>query len=195
MARRVIVLPPGLPVREWQRVTAGESGGAVYHAAGVDPLYLKYGSGAVASDIADEGHRLRWLAGRIACPRLRRLTTTPTEAWLVTDALPGRMADQWLADRPDAIGAIVKGCAAFLHVFHALPVDDCPFDAGWRLRRAAASRNVAAGRVDIDDFDADHAGMTAAAMLAKVEALTPTIDDRRSRRHARQFLIGQHPVR
>lgn len=68
---------------------------------------------------------------------------------------------------------IIAGFAAFLRALHALPVDDCPFDASAAVRLAHARRLVAGAAVDESDFDEDHRGWTAREVLAQVEALAP----------------------
>jgi aminoglycoside 3'-phosphotransferase I len=99
------------------------------------------------------------------------------KAQLLTTALPGRTADDRLADGAP-IASIAAAAGRFLALIHALPADKCPFDAGHALRLAAARGNVAAGLVDEDDFDDDHAGWTAADVLAEAEALAPAVRGR-----------------
>lgn len=151
----------------------GESGGAVFRLrdADGDDLYLKFGTGAVAEAIADEAVRLRWLATRLPCPETRAFVAQRGAAWLLTTALPGKTGDAWLEHDPAMLPQIITAFAAFLRRLHALPMAECPFDSGRTLRLAAARRNVAAGLVDVDDFDDDHAGWSAAEMLAETERL------------------------
>lgn len=162
------------------RSDAGESGAEVWRLAwaGGDRAYLKWGQGQVAAAVAEEAARLAWLAGRVAVPAVRAFMATADQAWLLIDAMPGRTGDVWLADHPDALPGIIAGCATTMRQWHDLRVDQCPFDAGWRLRLSAARRNVAEGVVDTDDFDADHNGWTAEVVLAEVESLVPATADR-----------------
>lgn len=134
-------------------------------------LYLKYGEGSVANAIVDEAVLLHWLAGRMPAASVVRFAMEPGAAWLLTEAVPGRTGDAWLDVDPGALPRIILGFAGFLRRLHALPVDDCPFDAGAAVRLASARRLVAAGLVDEEDFDDDHAGWTAARVLAEAEAL------------------------
>lgn len=169
--------PPALEAltagARWKPVEAGESGGAVWRLSWPDgaPAYLKHGTGLVADAIAGEAARLRWLAGRAPVPAVRLFTCAPNASWLLTDAVPGLTGDEWLARSPDALPLIVRGCAALMRQLHMLPIDDCPFDAGYRIRLADAQRLVAAELVDEDDFDAEHRGWSAAEVLAKAERL------------------------
>lgn len=176
--------PPSLAAltagADWTRVEAGESGGSVWRLSwvGQADAYLKYGRGAVADAIADEAVRLRWLAGRAPVPAMRLFACTADEAWLLSDAAPGLTGDDWLERAPAMLPTIVRGCAALMRRLRALPADDCPFEASHRVRLAAARRNVAGGLVDEADFDDDHAGWSAAAMLAETERLAPAKPDR-----------------
>ena len=169
--------PPSLATltdgADWTRVEAGESGGSVWRLvwAGQADAYLKHGRDAVANAIADEAVRLRWLAGRAPVPAVRLFACTADPDWLLTDAAVGRTGDDRLKESPAMLPVIVRGCAALMRALHTLPVDECPFDASHRVRLAAAWRNVAAGLVDEDDFDDDHAGWSAVAMLAETERL------------------------
>lgn len=172
-----IPLPPSWRERlagaTWAREPEGESGGVIHRivAADGERLFLKYGEGEVAEAVADEAIRLRWLQGRVPAVRLVSAVVEPGAAWLLTSAACGKTGDAWLAERPDLLPQVVRGFATFLRSLHALPVDDCPFDASASVRLATARKLVAAGAVDEDDFGADHLGMSAAAVLAKAEAL------------------------
>nr|WP_288459725.1 APH(3') family aminoglycoside O-phosphotransferase [uncultured Sphingomonas sp.] len=158
---------------EWHRDEAGESGGIIHRLTrhGAPSLYLKYGTGTVAEAIVDEAVRLRWLQGRVPVARPVAFTDEGDAAWLLTSTVAGRTGDAWLERDPAMLPVIVAAFAGFLKRLHALPVDDCPFEAGAALRLTAARRRVAAGEVDVDDFDDDHLGWDAARMLAHTEAL------------------------
>ena len=161
----------------WTPVTDGESGGAVFRleAPSRPALYLKSGTGPVAADIAAEYARLEWLAGRASVPAVRRFVRLPDAAYLLTTAVPGRTAYECLVAAPDAPTrrAIVAELARFLGRLHALPLADCPFHAGHELRLADARRNIEAGRVAADDFDARHVGWTPEQVWDKAVALLP----------------------
>lgn len=159
----MIPLPPSLESfvvgREWVADTIGESGGQVFR-IGAD-AWLKYGAGRTARDIVDEHARLCWLQGRIAVPRVLHFSATEDAAWLLSSALPGRMAQDWLEESPGDRERIVAAIAAFLRTLHAIPVADCPFDASHPVRLAEARRNIDAGRVQEDEFDDERDGWTA----------------------------------
>ena len=160
---------------EWTRDAGGESGGAVFRLdqVGAPALFLKHGSGPVAEDVAAEAERLAWLAGRVPATALRQFAREGDNAWLVTTAISGLTGDGWLEWAPERLPMIVRAFAGFLRMLHALPVEDCPFDASYPVRLAHARRNIAAGLVDEDDFDPDHDGWSAAEILAEVERLAP----------------------
>lgn len=141
-------------------------------------LFLKGGEGAVATAIVDEAVRLRWLAGRVPAARLVHAAFDGERAWLLTGAVSGRTGDEWLADDPASLPRVIAGYATFLRSLHALPVDECPFEAGAAVRLAAARRQVAAGLVDEEDFDTDHAGWSPACVLAEAERLAPAATGR-----------------
>lgn len=61
--------------------------------------------------------------------------------------------------------------AAFLRRLHGLPTDDCPFDPSVTAWLPVVRGLVADGLVDTDDFDDEHDGWSAEAMLAQVEEL------------------------
>ncbi|MEE2915913.1 MAG: APH(3') family aminoglycoside O-phosphotransferase, partial [Pseudomonadota bacterium] len=171
------VLPASWDARlagyEWYRDGAGESGGVIHRLtrAGAPSLYLKHGTDAVAAAIVDEAVRLRWLQGRVPAARPVAFADEDGAAWLLTIGVAGRTGDAWLDHDSALLPVIVAAFAGFLTQLHALPVDDCPFEAGAALRLAAARRRVGAGEVDVEDFADDHLGWDAERMLAHTEAL------------------------
>lgn len=165
--------------RRWERDAVGEAGGEIYrlHAPGVRDLYLKRGSGDVASDVVDEMVRARWLAAHLDVPAVRGFVPDETGAWLLTEALPGRTAYQCLQDDPADRAAIVEALADHLRRLHAIPLDRCPYDSSLPVRMARAWGRVERGEVDVDDFDDDHAGWTAMAVWTEINGLLPIVAD------------------
>ena len=144
---------------QWTRDSVGESDAAVYRLRGRDgapDLYLKHGRGSAATDLADELARLRWLAPYLPVPTVVQFARVadPEQAWLLLMALPGTTASAVLEAHPALGRVVVDALAAFLRRLHALPVSDCPFDAGHAVRLAQARQRIDAGLVDADDFDA-----------------------------------------
>ncbi len=156
-------------------VTTGESGGSVYRlsAPAQANCYLKVGRGDVADDITHEMLRLVWLNGRLPAPQVLHFVRDDDHAALLSTALPGVAAAEWLAEHPERAGEAVHNMADFLRQLHALPPDDCSFDAGHRLRLTAARQRLDAGLVDEDDFDDARAGMSANAVWADMQAMLP----------------------
>lgn len=111
-------------------------------------------AGAPGPSAADEVRRLDWLRPRLPAPEVRALVDDDAGSWLVTEAngIP--------ADRPELhgdAGQLVAAVADALRRLHALPVDDCPFDAGWDQLDAEVASALSWGRIDrgslIQPFD------------------------------------------
>lgn len=176
-------LPPSLAARlagcTWHRNLVGEAGAAVYRLqrSGHDDRYLKHGRGEAAQALVDEMARLRWLAGRWPVPTLEHFEASTDEAWLLTRAVPGRTAYEWLQHAPARTPQIVAALARGLAGLHALPVDRCPFNAHHALRLADARARLDAGRVDADDFDDARTGWSPEDVWQELQRLLPQDGD------------------
>ncbi len=176
-------LPPSLAVtlagREWHRNLVGEAGAIVHRLQrdGAPDLYLKHGDGAAAAAIVDEFSRLRWLTGRWPVPAIAHFEATGGTAWLLTQAVPGRTAYEWLEQAPDRAPAIVASIGRCLRRLHALPVETCPFNANHRLQLDLARQRLEAGLIDADDFDDARQGWTPAQVWAALGDLLPLVED------------------
>ncbi|MEG3164905.1 APH(3') family aminoglycoside O-phosphotransferase [Sphingomonas sp. PB2P19] len=185
--RQIPVAPVALPASlteivagyRWSRDLVGESGGSVYRLEADDApaLYLKHGTGDVAAAVTDEMSRLAWLAHRAAVPELCGFVALPDAAWLLTTAIPGRTAFQWMEDSPQDRPVIVAALAAHLRSFHALPTDLCPFDSGLPHRMMLARARIDADQVDAEDFGDEHAGWTPLAVWDEMVAELPLAAD------------------
>ncbi len=165
----------------WARSNVGESGADVYRLggkAGAPDLFLKHGRGNVADDLADEMVRLRWLARHVPVPRVVHFSASSEDAWLLMTALAGETAFQVLEARPQDGVAIVDALADFLRRFHAIPVDQCPFNGGHAFRLALARKRIDAGLVDVDDFDDERAGWTAEQVWQAMHERLPFTPER-----------------
>lgn len=167
---------------QWTRDSVGESDAAVYRLRGKDAapdLYLKHGRGSAAADLADELARLRWLAPYLPVPAVVQFARVadPEQAWLLLTALPGTTASAVLEAHPALGHVVVDALAAFLRRLHALPVSDCPFDAGHAVRLAQARQRIDAGLVDADDFDAGLQGWTAEQVWTALHGYLPRAPD------------------
>lgn len=165
---------------DWYRDLVGEADATVHrlhHAQGPE-LFLKHGSGEIADAIADEFVRLRWLGHHVPAAPVRSFVALDDEAWLLTAAVPGRTAFQWLTDHPARQREIVAAIVDFLRRLHAIPIALCPFDSGHDVRLVAAERRMAAGEVDVEDFGAAHDGWTARDVWDEMMPLCPARPDR-----------------
>jgi aminoglycoside 3'-phosphotransferase-2 len=121
-----------------------------------------------------EAARLRWLPSAGApAPRLLTVSRTATHDWLLMECLPGTNA----ADSSEQPAIKVRCLAHALKQLHALPIETCPFDETLAVKLGRAKTNVHAGIVDELDFDADHHGLTAEQLFARLTALVPPCED------------------
>ncbi|MBV8037724.1 MAG: aminoglycoside 3'-phosphotransferase [Pelomonas sp.] len=182
-AARPPALPPGLAARldgvRWRRNLVGEAGAAVYRLQrpGEPDLYLKQGRAQTAQALADEMARLRWLAGRMPAAPLVHFECTGHQAWLLTQAVPGLTAHEWLQRRPDRAPQIVAELARGLARLHALPALHCPFQSPLEQRLALARQRLDAGLIDADDFDDARQGWTPDAVWRSLQSLLPLAID------------------
>jgi aminoglycoside 3'-phosphotransferase-1 len=174
------LLAPLLAGRVTMPAPQGESGGHItrHESPGLIPIYGKSGRGRVADDITAEFVRLRWLARRVPCPAVQGFACAGDAATLLTTAMPGVTAWELLTARPELTGPVATAIGEFLRAMHALPVDDCPFDAGLAVRIAAARELVERGLVDESDFAEAHAGWSARQVLDEVEGALPLATER-----------------
>ncbi len=170
-------LPDAIAVQVGDRrpvpVADGQSGAEVVRFAGNGKaLFLKIGRGVTRPLVADEAARLRWLTGRIAAPVVVATVDDREAAWLLTTALVGMPAGDYIkGDRAARAVPIARRMAGFLRQLHALPTADCPFDSSVAAWLPVVRRLVADGLVDVEDFDDEHRGWSAARVLGRVEAL------------------------
>jgi aminoglycoside 3'-phosphotransferase I len=161
---------------QWTRATEGMSGGEVWRLTDRTNavLYLKCGTERIGEAIAAEMIRLRWLSKYVAAPQIRQFVCSAEGSWLLTSALPGVSAYEFLSS---ASGSQQLDCVAsmarFLRALHAIPVDECPFDSDHLFRLTEARRNLLAGEVDESDFGSMHEGWTAQQVWDKLTALLP----------------------
>ena len=163
---------------QWKQDDAGESGSTVFKLHGkpaAPDLYLKHGRGTLAGDLLAEADRLLWLSKRLPVPTLVQFRHGADEAWLLTEALPGKTASELLADetRVDARTAVVEAMAQFLQTIHSSSVHECPFNSGHLGRLAHARRRIEAGQVDENDFDEEREGWTAEQVWQALQNLEP----------------------
>lgn len=172
-------LPPSLAARldgaRWRRNLVGEAGATVYRLTRDDgpDLYLKHGRGPAAAALVDELARLRWLASQMPVGAPVHFECSDNQAWLLTRAVPGRTAWEWLRHAPSRAPDIVAALAQALVRLHALPAALCPFQSPLELRLALAHARLAAGLIDADDFDDARRGWTPQDVWDALQRLRP----------------------
>lgn len=168
-------LPPALAYLDgddWQAVTLGRSDASVWRVG--KALFLKRETVHDLGELAGEARRLEWLATMgIPAPRVQKLPVEDGFTWLLTTALPGSDLTTHL-DRP---AHIIAAMASGLRRLHGLDVVACPFDRRLDASLASGAANVAAGRVDEDDFDDLRKGWSAEAVLAWLLEHRPESED------------------
>lgn len=152
-------------------VTEGQSGADVWCTDDARPaLYLKVGDGPIAAMVAAEAERVAWLGKRFAAPRVVAHGAHDDHAWLLTEALAGEPLGHWIKRDRSRAPTAARAMARLLLRLHALPAANCPFDFSAATWLPEVRRRVAEGRVDTDDFDPEHDGWSAEAVLGEVEA-------------------------
>jgi aminoglycoside 3'-phosphotransferase-1 len=159
----------------WTRDAFGRSGSAVWrlHADGRDALYLKYGTGLIARDIADEHARFQWLAAHDVVPAVVAFVSQADSAWLLTKAAQGRMLEDVLAEEAGNRVAVVQAVGTFLRRLHAISPATCMFDARAPRSPGARSHEHQRRRVQENEFDDERAGWTAEQVWAAIHDLLP----------------------
>lgn len=186
VSREVTIAPLPVPAGlqallagcQWLRNQVGEAGADVFRVIrpGGESLYLKRGREDAAIMVAEEMGRLNWLSQQgtslqRVLPKLVHFEGRPGEAWLLTTAMPGRTAYEWLENAPERAAEVVQAITQQLKALHAMAPQSCPFTAGPDLRIALARQRLEAGFVDADDFDDARAGWTPEDVWQTVQTL------------------------
>jgi aminoglycoside 3'-phosphotransferase I len=157
-------------------VTIGESGCETWRLDDRDKkvqAYLKHGEGPLADAVADEMVRLRWMQARLPVPRVIQFVGNSDASWLISGAIQGMSARQKLEERKLSKHSIVDVLAAFMRRVHAVPQDQCPYDARLARRLIEARARIDAGAVDVDDFDEERQGWSAEDVWAALKSSEP----------------------
>lgn len=157
----------------WQDATSGFTGDLVFRVTLLDAsvVYLKRATGPNRAELRREGARLRWLADRLAVPRVLAEAERGDERFLLTTEAPGAQA--FAASFAESVPAVVRALAEGLQRLHALPVDECPFDARLAVKLARAEARVRLGLVDAKDFDDERVGWSADRVLEEARRTRP----------------------
>lgn len=162
--------------RIWTEVTIGKSAASVWRIeAGDGPaLFVKTAPVRGPNPIVDEVARLEWLGiAGFPAPRILDLIEADDLHWLVMTAVPGADLTS-LVLRPAELCAVM---ADALRRLHALDAANCPFDHSLPHRLKAAAANVSAGWVDEQDFEDEHMGWSADAVLDWTRRHQPSTHD------------------
>ena len=157
-----------------ETVTLGCSGDLVLRLTrtGDRDLFLKVSSSDAAA-LVDEARRLRWLGRYLPVPQVIVEGREGDQAWLLTTACPGVPAQLVAMDPQWVVQELARG----LRWFHALPVDECPFDARLDVRLREAKQRLDAGLVDEADFDPERQGLAAADLYPMLLRDRPASED------------------
>lgn len=152
-----------------ETVTVGWSQDAVYRLTDGDTVrYLKTGA-----DLRHEHDRLRWMENRLPTPRVLHYTVIESTHYLLTSAVPGVMTHE--AALPS--DTLVRLMADGLKLWHALPIDSCPFDHRANALIARAREKITQGAIDPQHFDMHLHGYTAQDVLDRALQLRPEHED------------------
>ncbi|MCL4863373.1 MAG: aminoglycoside 3'-phosphotransferase [Caldilineaceae bacterium] len=158
----------------WEPIQRGCSGAAVYRLTqpGAPIRFLKVGPTGM---IADERDRLTWLAIHLPVPEVYHFLDEDGQGYLLMSAIAG--LDAIHETHGDDLPNLVRVLAEGLRLFHATPMDNCPFDEMIGAKLGRARQRAAAGLVDPDDFDEQRLGKSVAEVLAELEGTRPPTED------------------
>ena len=161
----------------WRQNHIGLSSAQTYRleAANKNPLYLKIDARCSQHSLAVEASKLNWLKNRLPVPDVLLFAADKTNEYLLLSEISGVAAsdDSLKIDIPKTIGELTNG----LKMIHALPVEDCPFDARLAGKIERAREQMTNGLVDEDDFDEERLGSRAEDLFRELIATAPTAED------------------
>jgi aminoglycoside 3'-phosphotransferase-2 len=160
-----------------ERQTAGQSEAAVFRLERQDrpTLFIKTEPVSSFSELPGEVARLHWLnENAVPCPQVLAETQDGDRHWLLMTGLPGRDLSSMQGFAP---GRIVEIAATALRDLHELDATRCPFDHTLDRRLELASRRVAAGLVNEEDFDEGNLGWSAADLFKELLRNRPPHED------------------
>jgi len=154
-------------------VWVNELGGVtceVAHASG--RRFIKWAPAGGRIDLRAEAARLRWAAAYAPVPTVLDEGSDADGHWIVTAALPGRMAiaERWKREPRTAVIAIGEALRA-LH--EALPVVGCPFT--WRAAERVDRARCCVSVTDRATWHSDHQRLTTEQAI-RLLAQPPTVD-------------------
>ncbi|GAB5492946.1 MAG: hypothetical protein Phog2KO_31610 [Phototrophicaceae bacterium] len=159
----------------WEQVTEGESDADVYRLRADSVRYLKISSSKAQYPAKNDYLRLKWLTGKLPTPDILYYQEDKQYHYLLMSDCAGLhpLHDdlQWTAQtRLDVLLEAVQ-------IFHALPIDDCPYRMGFDEQIALARHNIDYDLVRIDFWEEEHIGRDIEDLFAEFVALRPQQED------------------
>ncbi|QPC82684.1 aminoglycoside 3'-phosphotransferase [Phototrophicus methaneseepsis] len=175
-----MLLPPPIALQvtgfTWEKDEMGLSGNAVYLLTkGQTTCYLKTAMPEQAAQLESEAARMRWLGAYLPVPEVIDFAINEQGAYLLMHAVPGKIACD--AAFQDRISHVVKALAAGLRQFHAVPIQDCPFDQRREVQIAEARQRMVKQLIDMDDFEPQWQGRSASALYDELLRNRPAGED------------------
>jgi aminoglycoside 3'-phosphotransferase-2 len=161
----------------FQRLDHGKSGDIVLRLGGHQTYFAKIGDPARGISVAElvrESSALEWLAGRAGAALLVWSGHIGDRPALVTEAIPGVALHELSPEQAEA-GALAA--IAALSELHSLPITECRFDERLPVKMREANRRVAAGEIDISNFDDQNADRSAVEVWRNLTARQPPKED------------------
>ncbi|MEU6721909.1 APH(3'') family aminoglycoside O-phosphotransferase [Nonomuraea sp. NPDC046802] len=157
---------------EWEPVTTGESGAAVFR-SGDGSRYAKCVPAGHVAALEAERDRVEWLSAQgVPGPRVLDWRAGDAGACLVTSAVEGVPADRVSAAELEAAWEPIADAVRRLH---DLPARQCPFTRDLAQMLALARDVVARGAVNPDFLPEEQQGTPADELLAR---LAPQVGQR-----------------
>ena len=159
------------------RVQHGHSGAEVWQfERSGERLFLKVAplSNDPGFSLRDEVEKLRWMLARgLPVPEVLDFFERDGAEWMLTRALEGQ--DATLTSLEPA--RVVCVLADALHLLHATPLENCPFDQQLKIKLEEARIRLEAGRIDSEDFDAENMGQGARELYQTLLERRPLNED------------------
>ena len=161
----------------WQTISTGASGAQVFRIIRPDApaCYLKMAVPPLQEELLAEKERLEWLQGRLPVPETIAFSTDGRRAYLLLSEIPGLEACD--ATFAQEITTVVRLLAEGLRLIHRVEIVHCPFDQRLTSKIAQARKRVAAGLVDVSDFDEQRKGKRADELFELLLASRPDVEE------------------
>lgn len=140
------------------------------------PLYLKFSPLIDLHPVRDDYERLLWLAGKLPVPEVVAYVEDEAQAYLLITTLPGVPTNS--LTNPQEQERAVHILAEGMHILHALPPDDCPFDQNNDRMIAQAEHNLRQGWVEEWELDEKRRGREPASLMAELRQVRPFHEER-----------------